>query len=80
MIHDVNPVKVEYAVKEVLRELGDGGLSHGEVLLALAEATGRMIVNVCKNPVQMAEMAKIVGQHLARTIQVGAQVKGFRVD
>lgn len=78
MKHNINPMKVEMAVKDTLRSLGNGGLAHGEVLLALSESLGRMIVEVCKTPVQMTEMAKIANNHLLTTIHVGAQAKGFR--
>ncbi len=78
MLHDVNQRKVEAACQDTLRQLGNGGLNHGEVLLALSESIGRMIVHSCKTPIQMQEMANIVGQHIARTLDAGAQAKGFR--
>ncbi len=78
MRHNVNPMKVEMAVKDILRMVGNGSMEHGEVLLALSESLGRMIVNVCKTPIQMVEMANVVDAHLRRTIHIGAQAKGFR--
>ena len=76
--HDVNIVKVELVVKDILRMVGNGGLDYGEVLLALSEALGRVIVDVCKTPIQMTEMADVANAHLRRTIIAGAQAKGFR--
>lgn len=78
MKHNVNPMKVEAGVQDILRQLGNGGMGTGEVLLVLSEALGRMIVHACDTPVQMVEMANIAGGHLRKTINVGAQAKGFR--
>lgn len=78
MKHTVNPAMVERATKDILRTVGNGSMVHGEAVLALSEALGRMIVEVCKTPIQMIEMANIADAHLRRTIHVGAQAKGFR--
>lgn len=78
MRHDVNPMMVERAVQDTLRSLGNGGLNHAEVLLTLAQSLGRLIVEVCKTPIQMTEMAEAADKHLRQTIHIGAQAKGFR--
>jgi len=78
MKHNVNPMKVEAAVQDTLRSLGNGGLGTGEVLLVLSECLGRMIVHSCETPVQMMSMANVAVDHLRKTISVGAQSKGFR--
>ena len=75
--HDVNNMRVEQAVAYLMR--GMNGLPYSEALLASAEATGRLIVEVCSNPVQMMEMVQVVDDHIRRTISVGAQAKGFGV-
>ena len=55
--HDVNNMRVEQAVAYLMR--GMNGLPYSEALLASAEATGRLIVEVCSNPVQMMEMVQV---------------------
>lgn len=75
MQHDVNAMRVEHAVTNLVRELN--GLAYSEALLASAEVCGRIIVDVCQNPIQMQEMVHHVHQHLVRTIIAGAQAKGF---
>ena len=75
MQHDINPVRVQYAVSEVLREIN--GLSYGEALLVSAEVLGRLIVETCKTPVQMVDMARVAQDHINATITAGARAKGF---
>ena len=77
MLHDVNNMRVEQAVAVLMRDLN--GLPYSEALLAAAEATGRLIVEVCDTPVQMMEMVQVVNDHIGRTINVGVQAKGFHV-
>lgn len=74
MIHDINPAKVDFAVRELLREVN--GLPYGEALLAMSQALGRLIVEVCDNHIQMRDMVKVCEGHLIDTITIGAKAKG----
>jgi hypothetical protein len=63
-----------------MREFGQGNFSHGEILVGLAEAIGRITVDACTNLVQMGECVDVVHDHLRRTIAAGAKAKGYIMD
>lgn len=53
--------------------------NHGEVIVALSEYIGRVIVSAASNRIQADEMQKVVIDHLARTIKVGAEAQDKRI-
>ncbi len=77
MEHNINPRRIDWAVGQVMREVGNGSLNAGEVLVVLSETLARVIVHLSDNPVQMVEAAKVAQAHMARTIEIGAKAKGF---
>lgn len=79
MAYPIDPRQVDRICTAAVREFGQGNFNHGELMIGLAEAVGRIIVNACSNPVQMGECVDVVRDHLKRTIAIGAKAKGFNV-
>lgn len=71
--------KVGGVVIEVSRILADKGFNRGEIILGLAELTGRVIVDTAETDIQAAELSQIVVKHLARTIEIGVEAGKSRI-
>jgi hypothetical protein len=71
--------KVAGVVIEASRVLADKGFNRGEILLGLSELIGRLIVDSVENTLQAEELTGIVGQHIAKTIEIGVQATQTRI-
>lgn len=79
MSYDIDPRRVGGVVAETQRALSGHNFSHGEVLVGLAEVIGRTIVDVATTPIQGADAAKVVAEHLQRTLHAGFTSKGYNM-
>lgn len=80
MSYEINPRKIVGVVNQVNQALVHQGFNHGEVLVGLAEVIGRTIVETSQTPIQGAEAAKVVADHLQRTLHAGFTSKGFNMS
>jgi hypothetical protein len=71
--------KVAGVVIEASRILADKGFNRGEIILGLSELIGRLIVDSVENTIQAEELTKIVGGHIAKTIEIGVQATQKRI-
>lgn len=76
MPYQIEPRKIAGVVHEASRAIDGHAFNHGEVIVGLAELTGRIIVDAAANHIQMKEMVKAVTEHLERTIIAGNEAKG----
>ena len=81
----VTPLSVnEDAVKQLVQNLGQavggGRFNTADVLVALAEFTGRTVVQVADTPVAGFQVVGVVGDHVKRAMIAGYTAKGFQMD
>lgn len=68
---NVDQYKVAGIVKEVNQMLAGKGFNRIELILGLAELTGRVIVDAAETHIQAKELSAIAFGHLSQTITVG---------
>jgi hypothetical protein len=79
MSYQIDQRKVAGVVVETNLALQGKDFNHGEVILGLAELTGRVIVEACDNPLQAAELMKVATNHTALTVKIGAEATEKRI-
>lgn len=79
MSYEVNPGNVEWVCNRVVQSLDGGQFNHGEVILGLAQAVGRIVVSMAPTPVQGVQCAEVIGKHLSATIHAGYASKGYNM-
>lgn len=79
MSYQIEPRRVSGVINECQFALNGKGFNHGEVIIGLAELIGRTIVQSADTPVSGADAAKVVIDHLNRTMHAGFTSKGFRM-
>lgn len=77
--YDVVPGNVAWAAQKVVQALDGGNFNHGEVILGVAEALGRIVVNIAETPVQGGQCLQVIVNHLNETMQAGFTAKGFNM-
>lgn len=65
------PARVAQAVAEVNRLIAGKGFNSIELIFALSEMTGRMVVSAAEGPIQAKELAGVAFAHLSKTITIG---------
>ena len=81
----VTPLSVnEDAVKQLVQNLGQavgggGRFNTADVLVALAEFTGRTVVQIADTPVAGFQVVGVVGDHVKRAMIAGYTAKGFNM-
>jgi len=73
MAYQIDARKVAGVVVEANQAINNKGFNHGEVVLGLTELIGRVIVSVSTSPIQAQELVKVVENHLAVTLNRGAE-------
>ena len=76
MSYKIDARKVTGVVTECDAALKDKGFNSGEVIVGMTELLGRVIVDAGTSPQQMDDMKKVVGDHLDRTVRIGAYATG----
>lgn len=79
MSYDISPRRVSGVVNECQFALTGKGFNHGEVIIGLSELIGRTIVQTAETPIKGADAAKVVIEHLNRTLHAGFTSKGFNM-
>lgn len=79
MQQPINQGNVQWIVQIITNAIGDGRFNQGEVLLALAESMGRLIVNMSDNPVAGTQATQIMLDHVKTTLHAGFTSKGFNM-
>ena len=69
------PARVAQAVSEVNRMIANTGFNRLELLFALSEMTGRMVVSTAESPIQAKELTGIAFAHMSKTITIGMQAQ-----
>lgn len=77
MSYEVTPGNVKWVAENVLKAIGDGKFNHGEVLLGVAEALGRIVVSAAATPVQGVSAMQVIVDHLNDVIKTGYMAKGY---
>ena len=78
-IHNINRQNLDDLLRRINSVLGQGQSSLGEVILALAEYSGRTIVAAADTPVSGFQLAGVFEDHLKRTLQAGYTAKGYNM-
>lgn len=78
----LTPVAINRAaVDEIMRNLaaatGGGKYQTADVIIALAEFTGRTVVSLNDTPIGGFDTLALLGEHIKRTLQAGYSTKGF---
>jgi hypothetical protein len=79
MSYEISPRRVVGVVNQCQFALTNQGFNHGEVIIGLAELIGRTIVQTAETPIKGADAAKVVIDHLNRTLHAGYVSKGFNM-
>lgn len=79
MSYDINPRRVSGVINECQFALTNKNFNHGEVIIGLAELIGRCIVQSAETPIQGGDAARVVIEHLNRTLHAGFTSKGFNM-
>lgn len=71
----IDPRKVAGASAELLRITADKGFTNVEILVAMAEAAGRLTVSSSNGDVMVArQIAEFLSQHIRTTINIGCGI------
>ena len=79
MNFDVNEDNIEWIIRNLNDAMGNGQFSTGEVVVGLAQFTGRMITALADTPVSGFQVAQAMGEEIKRTLIAGYTAKGFNV-
>jgi len=77
MAYEVTPGNVTWVCENVLKSINDGQFNHGEVILGMAEALGRVVISSAKTPVQGASALQACIDHLRTTLAAGYSARGY---
>lgn len=77
MAYEVTPGNVTWVCENVIKALKDGQFNHGEVLLGVTEALGRIVISAADTPVQAASALQCIIDHLRTTLTAGYSAKGY---
>lgn len=80
MSYEVTPGNVTWVCENVLKSIHDGQFNHGEVMLGIAEALGRVIMNAAETPVQGMSAVEVVSAHLRTTMRAGFIARGYSME
>lgn len=76
----INNERVQQTVRVILSSLNDAaranGQNYGEVLLALGQAIGSIIVEMADTADEAKQMTRAVTDHMLRTMIVGQSARG----
>lgn len=77
MAYEVTPGNVTWVCENVLKSIRDGQFNHGEVILGVAEALGRIIITSAGTPIQGASAMQVVVDHLNASLAAGYTARGY---
>lgn len=80
MAYEIDKAMVDKAVSFIMREVGQGSFNHGEVIIALSECLGRVIVDAAKTPIAMRDAVEVVANHVTTACRAGAAARGWNMD
>ena len=75
--YDVSPGNVTWVATRVAQALDGGQFNHGEVIMGVSEALGRIVVSIAETPVQGGQCLQAIVNHLNDTMRAGFGAKGF---
>ena len=75
----VNEDAVKHLVQNLGQAMGGGRFNTADVLVALAEFTGRTVVQVADTPVAGFQGAGVIGDHVKRAMIAGYTAKGVNM-
>lgn len=79
MAYEVTPGNVTWVCENVLKSINDGQFNHGEVMLGIAEALGRVITSAADTPVQALSAIAVVTNHMQAAVLAGFTARGFNM-
>lgn len=77
MAYEVVPGNITWVCENVLKSVNDGQFNHGEVILGVAEALGRIVIASAETPVQGASALQACIDHLRTTLAAGYSARGY---
>ena len=77
MEHNVNAQAVQQIVRHMSSVINQGHYNTGDLLIAVAELLGRIIVDTCETPISAIQMATVMEDHIKRCLQAGFTARGF---
>ncbi len=77
MAYEVTPGNVTWVCENVLKSINDGQFNHGEVILGITEALGRVVIASAATPVQGATALQACVDHLRTTLSAGYSARGY---
>ena len=77
-LHTIN----RNAIDELIRRYSEASNNHSiaDVVLANAEFTGRLLVNLGDTPMQGYQLAQTLIDHLTNTLKAGYAAKGYNTE
>ena len=75
-IYNVHAESIDRIVTQTLKDVS-GNFGSMEIVLAMAEVMGRVIVDVSANPVQGREAVDAAMGHLGKVLDLGFKAKGY---
>jgi len=79
MAYEVVPGNVTWVCENVLKSINDGQFNHGEVILGVAEALGRIVISSAPTPVQGASALQACIDHIRTTLAAGYTARGYNM-
>ncbi len=80
MAYEVTPGNVTWVCENVLKSIHDGQFNHGEVILGVTEALGRIVISAAHTPVQGATALQACIDHLRTVLAAGYQAAGYNFN
>ena len=77
---EIDPRKVEALTSTIVRVVEGRRVHLTDIVIALTEATGRIIAAQDISPIAMQELHQVCMEHLERTIRIGAAQRGINLE
>lgn len=78
-LHNVNRGKVDELIHRFAQAANHGDYSVADVIIAIAEFSGRILVQMGDTPISGTQLAQVFETHVKRTLVAGYSAKGFNM-
>lgn len=80
MAYEVVPGNITWVCENVLKAIRDGQFNHGEVIIGVTEALGRIVIASAPTPVQGASALQACIDHLRTVLSAGYSARGYNTS
>ena len=78
-LHNVNRGKVDELIHRFAQVANQGDYSVADVVIAIAEFSGRILVQMGDTPISGTQLAQVFEGHVKRTLVAGYSAKGYNM-